>query len=229
MAKRVWIRLRKQGKDEVVILRKRWGWPRKWKISYYDFASISSRSNKAEADIVSAIQKVRATITAFVEEISLRNESIKEANKSNLDDYQVSTPRMITLKNLETYGEYHPIVDSELYRSALNPKWLNQLGLGKNVGKSSDKSDNMPPKRGQRTAYSTADSKTIDEHGVEFFGEGEDSVREYKEQDKAGTGGGQKAWKKQYRKEHPYDSSEWESQSDYEKDEVNPAWNRHNS
>lgn len=223
MSKMVWIQLWFKSKEEVIIKRKRWGWPVKWDISYYDYASTRSNRNRCESELVSAIQKVRKIVRSLVEADEAHKGDLESAADSNGGNrFGVSRPVNILIKSLKDYDTYHGKPDEEVWREALNPMWLAKLGLGKKVKKKSTSGD-APPSRGNRTSFTTADSQTVSEHRFEFGGDDGDvetfEVKKGNSTDK----GAMKEWKKQWRQDNPFDGEEHGSNAAYEK-AVQKAW-----
>lgn len=234
MAKSVWYRTRLVGKDEVVIMLKRWGWPVGWRSSYHDYASISSHCNRLEAEILNDIQKLRGKISTLVEAQAMQKENVAFAkNRSSHNHYGVSEPIKGDLATIKSFGQYYAKPDIGLIYEALNPKWLAKQGFQRKnvVGESTSSAtgDKAPRGRGTSHAYVATDQDTLDQHSYQFKGDA-DGVSVYKEPDKkkSDSSSGMKEWKKRFREDHPIETTEYEDQGAYEK-WIQRKWNEHNS
>lgn len=218
----VWIRLWFKSKDEVIIKRKRWGFPVKREISYYDFASTRSNRNRCEAEVVAAVQTLRKKLRALAEADETHKGDLAFAEENNDGSrFGVSSPRHVPLSSLKDYGTFHGKPDESAWREALNPKWVAGLGLGKKAGKSGV---STVVARGPRKAYTTATKETLSEHRVEFTADADSAETfEGKGADTSPDKGDMKAWKKQWRADNQFDSVEHGSNKAYEK-AAQEAW-----
>jgi hypothetical protein len=207
---KVWIRTRLVGKDEVIIERKRWGWPVGWNASYVPFASLSSTRNKLESEAIGLVEDIKEKCSQISRAEDLLKREVKEAQGSNHGVFGVSPPFEASTDDLKGYKEYHPRPDPA-WRGFINPRELSKLGLGK--GGSKTKPVSTSSGSGDRTTYTPLAKGELAKYTHEFNADDPDQVLAYEESKNKNNPQGLKAKRKKLRSEWPRNSGE--SEKDY--------------